>query len=206
MKTFKDIYEFPFYQDYFVEKDGTKFYLGKIKDNKGQFVAEFLVEDNSQSNLTIDIINGNKFATKPKAICYHKEGIIYYKDGECEGKFIRIRDWGNLISSNGHNLSTEEATNIQNTFAEFIVNQLNKRIEREITKFSMDDAESYGGSLGKIPQIEGFNEVQDTGYFGYLEGFDKAFEYIVKKNLTIEQIKSYVEYCKQLDETGENTE
>ena len=38
-----------------------------------------------------------------------------------------IRGWGNLTGAGAHNLSVEEAANIQDTFADFIVERLNFR-------------------------------------------------------------------------------
>jgi len=40
---------------------------------------------------------------------------------------ILIRGWGNLTGTGAHNLKEEEAANIQDTFAEYIVEQLNRR-------------------------------------------------------------------------------
>lgn len=38
---------------------------------------------------------------------------------------LMIRGWGNLISSGGHNLTYEEAIEVQNSFRDWIINRLN---------------------------------------------------------------------------------
>lgn len=51
-----------------------------------------------------------------------KNGYIYYNGTHV----MTIRGWGNLTSAGAHNLPPEEAENIQDTFAEFLIKQLNK--------------------------------------------------------------------------------
>lgn len=113
MKTYKDVYQFPLH----LNED-----IGWVRDAKSQFVFQF--EDYIgillQNNI-VDVINGN---SKPKKQhnFIHEDGLIS-EDGN---EFILIRGWGNLTGKGGHNLSPEEAANIQDTFAEFIVEQLNQ--------------------------------------------------------------------------------
>lgn len=41
---------------------------------------------------------------------------------------LMIRGWGNLISNGGHNLTYEEAIEVQNSFRDWIINKLNGNI------------------------------------------------------------------------------
>lgn len=115
MKTYKDVYSFPLHLDKSI---------GWVRDAKSQFVFQFedYVDNNiSLQNNIVDIINGNsKPLTQHSFI--HKDGII----SENGNEFILIRGWGNLTGIGGHNLHPKEAINIQDTFAEFIVEQLNQ--------------------------------------------------------------------------------
>ena len=50
-----------------------------------------------------------------------KELFVYAFNLFIGHKLILIRGWGNLTGAGAHNLSVEEAANIQDTFADFIV-------------------------------------------------------------------------------------
>ena len=41
---------------------------------------------------------------------------------------LMIRGWGNLIGSGCHNLSPQEAIQVQNSFRDWIINKLNRKI------------------------------------------------------------------------------
>lgn len=112
MKTYKDIYQFPLHNSE----------IGWVRDAKSQFVFQFQFHEPLLQNNIIEIINGIE---KPKSQrkFIHKDGIIE----EMGKEYILIRGWGNLTGTGGHNLSPEEAANVQDTFAEFIVNQLNQK-------------------------------------------------------------------------------
>lgn len=114
MKTFKDVYVFPLSVDN----------IGWVRDSKGQFVFQF--EDYVQSMLVrsqiVGIINGDSKPTKINNFI-HDDGMIS-KDGI---DYILIRGWGNLTGTGGHNLPAEEAANIQDTFAEYIISKLNQK-------------------------------------------------------------------------------
>lgn len=114
MKTYKDVYMLPLH----VSHDW-------VRDEKHQFVFQFedaVRSDNVQRQI-LGIINGyGKPSTQHHFI--HENGYI----SEGGKNYILIRGWGNLTGTGGHNLSVEEAANIQDTFAEFIVNQLNQKV------------------------------------------------------------------------------
>jgi hypothetical protein len=117
MKTYKDVYHFPLHNSE----------IGWVRDAKSQFVFQF--EDYVHNNILlqnniVDTINGN-YKPKKQHHFVHEDGLIT-EDGN---EFILIRGWGNLTGTGGHNLSPEEAANIQDTFAEFIVKQLNQSPE-----------------------------------------------------------------------------
>jgi len=114
MKTYKDIYEFPL-------KNESSIY---IRDNKGQVVAQFHQDDLNFRKKLLDVVNSVPNAIKSTRTFYHEDGYIK-TDGV---KVILIRGWGNLTGVGSHNLSAEEAANVQDTLAEFIVNKLNGKI------------------------------------------------------------------------------
>lgn len=110
MRTYKDVYQFPLHCDD----------IGWVRDAKYQFVFQFEFFGELLWHNILCIINGTEKPTKGKVFT-HKGGVI--SDGKCN--YIRIRGWGNLTGIGGHNMSTEEAANVQDTFAEFIVEMLN---------------------------------------------------------------------------------
>lgn len=120
MKTFRDIYKFPLHKD----KYGTRVY-----DDAHNFVFQFepkYVKGNYADGWeefekkVLDKINGEEEIFGGKFI--HKDGNVFHGNNHV----ITIRGWGNLTGVGGHNLPPEEAANIQDTFADFIVEQLNK--------------------------------------------------------------------------------
>ena len=122
MKTYKDIYKFPLrqwsYGSWVSDSVGNFVFQFEPRFTKGDY-AEGWQELESKA---LDAINGRGFFDKE---VYHEQGEIFVK-GDSEA-IITIRGWGNLTGTGGHNLKAEEAANIQDTFAEFIVEQLNKR-------------------------------------------------------------------------------
>lgn len=119
MKTFIDVYKFPLkkymgtavYDDEvnFVFQFEPQYYKGKHANGWEDFEKKILSK-----------INGGyeQFEHEFKV----KEGQIFYKNIHV----MTIRGWGNLTGVGGHNLSAKEAANIQDSFANFIVEQLNK--------------------------------------------------------------------------------
>lgn len=127
MKTFKDIYEFP------LHVTGTWIY-----DNKSQFVAQFERQYDNKGNhdklwmqfekKILNCLNGlgeHPITIDSKFVYDKNNQHIYLDDGENKIYVITIRGWGNLTGIGGNNLSADEAANIQDTFAEFIINKLN---------------------------------------------------------------------------------
>lgn len=122
MKSYKDIYEFPL----------SVCQAGWIRDYKRQFVAQFEFDDTLLQHNVIAILNGIANPTKPHSFV-HNSGMI----SEGKNNYILIRGWGNLTGTGAHHLPEDEAANIQDTFAEFIVNRLNS-----FDRFPVDDEHS----------------------------------------------------------------
>ncbi len=113
MKTYKDVYKFPLR----LAKYGTWVY-----DDTGHFVFQFEIDDKRIIKNLLEVINGVTTLIPDKAFS-HYQGIIANGSNEA---IICIRGWGNLTGTGGMNLPAEEAANIQDTFADFIVEQLNR--------------------------------------------------------------------------------
>jgi hypothetical protein len=112
MKTYKDVYQLPLEESH-----------GWIYDQKRNFVFQFLIDDKKTEQKILDVINGKENLKRIDLVFKHEKGIIKDKDRE----LILIRGWGNLTGPGAMNLSVEEASNIQDTFANFIVERLNYR-------------------------------------------------------------------------------
>ena len=112
MRTYKDVYQFPLQCDD----------IGWVRDSNYQFVFQFEFDNPLLWDKFLQVINGNDKPTKGR-VFKHKDGLIC--DEECK-EYILIRGWGNLTGTGGHNMAPEEAANVQDTFAEFIVSQLNQ--------------------------------------------------------------------------------
>lgn len=122
MKTYKDIYMFP------LKCTG---YSDRVYDLKGNFVFQFepqFVEGDFDPKYIelrdkiMTVLNSNERVDTGDKF-YHESGQIC-KTGT-RIPLITIRGWGNLTGIGANNLSHEEAANIQDTFAEFIVEKLN---------------------------------------------------------------------------------
>lgn len=119
MKTYQDVYELPLRQCEF---------SSWVYDTKNNFVFQFENGKEEERQLMIKVINGTE-TLKNKDIKFdHQEGYILMHGKTVVSKVILIRGWGNLTGCGAMNLPAKEAANIQDTFAEFIVNQLNKRV------------------------------------------------------------------------------
>ena len=57
---------------------------------------------------------------------YHKEGYIYARGEIIDIKVAFIRGWGMLTGVGGYNLSTDKAAKIQDAFADYCVEMLNR--------------------------------------------------------------------------------
>lgn len=119
MKTFRDIYKLPLRKSHgtWVYDDAHNFvFQFEPKYSKGNYADGWIDFEKKVLNK----INGGKENFERKFV--HKDGEIIYNDYHV----ITIRGWGNLTGVGGHNLPPEEAANIQDTFADFIIEQLNK--------------------------------------------------------------------------------
>ena len=113
MKTYKDVYKFPLKESY-----------GRICDQKNNFVFQFIISDEKTQVKMMNVINGTENFKNLGLLFQHKEGQIIEKSGL---PILLIRGWGNLTGAGAMNLSGEEASNIQDTFADFIVDRFNYR-------------------------------------------------------------------------------
>lgn len=113
MKTYKDVYQLPLENRH-----------DWIYDQNNNFVFQFMIDDEKTEQKILDIINGKKNFKNLDLIFKHEQGQILDKSGL---PIILIRGWGNLTGIGAKNLSVKEASNIQDTFADFIVKRLNYR-------------------------------------------------------------------------------
>lgn len=115
MKSYKDIYNLPLILD-----EGTN----RVYDGDNNFVFQFIVQDEPEQHFLLDVINDKNKIISSQSYFYHSKGQIF----NCyDNAIILIRGWGNLTGIGAHNFPETEAANIQDTFAEFIVERLNKR-------------------------------------------------------------------------------
>ena len=113
------IYTPPF-EDMYKEMD---YRSGRIKDANGNFVFQFLISNPSGQDAFLRILNGEELPSgKNKFV--HDAGRIRMSDGG--PKVLLIRGWGNLTGMGSHNLSIEDAAEVQDTFADYIVSMLNR--------------------------------------------------------------------------------
>lgn len=117
MKNFRDIYKFPLYVEH---------YIGWVHDADDQFVFQFEdgLKREDRSGI-VEVINGTRVMPETKFQFVHINGQII--EAGSDTVIITIRGWGNLTGIGAHNLSGEEAANIQDTFADYIVEQLNNQ-------------------------------------------------------------------------------
>lgn len=77
----------------------------------------------------LDKINGLESNVPKEGVTYiHNDGLIIakFEDGE-EYKIALIRGWGMLIGVGGYNLPVDKAAEIQDAFADYCVEMLNKK-------------------------------------------------------------------------------
>lgn len=114
MKTWEDIYVLP------LEKDS---YGSQVYDQRDNFVFQFeKINDDNQKEV-IYILNDLQKPTIEHSFV-NKDGEIWMDD---KRHIITIRGWGNLTGTGAHNLPAEEAANIQDTFAAWIIEKLTKK-------------------------------------------------------------------------------
>jgi hypothetical protein len=101
---------------------------GRIIDSLGNFVFQFVTYDYIGQQKILDILNGIYVKTNDNISFYQENGYVFIKKENISDTIILIRGWGNLTGSGGYNLPSEDAEEVQDTFAEFIVNKLNNKI------------------------------------------------------------------------------
>ena len=122
MITFKDLYKFPF-------QSPSEDYYQKVTDASGNFIFQFeFYDDPVMAKLLLGAINGRKLLISTNIQFHTKDGYIYMTTDLNEPKpIILIRGWGNLTGFGGHRLSSSVAEEIQDSLADYIVEQLNRR-------------------------------------------------------------------------------
>ena len=123
MEKFKEYYKFPLKMWEFMD---IKIFTD---DNKMAFDWLVNIPRDTKQKL-IDRINGiNIEPYKTKKTFYQKDGIVYCQiEDKCqELKLFRIRGWGMLTGVGGYNLPAEKAAEIQDAFADYCVEMLNKK-------------------------------------------------------------------------------
>ena len=125
MEEFKQYYKFPLKM--------WEGWTGKVftQDNKMAFDWLFPWGEkyDNVKQRHLDKINGLESNIPKEGVTYiHNDGIIIakFENGE-EYKIAMIRGWGMLIGVGGYNLSTDKATEIQDAFADYCVEMLNKK-------------------------------------------------------------------------------
>ena len=126
MEEFKKYYKFPLKMWDFLDI--------KVFTDDDKMAFDWLVNiSRDVKQKLIDHINGvDTEPYKTKKTFYLKDGIVYCRieDGPDSGqeiKLFRIRGWGMLTGSGGYHLSQEKAAEVQDTFAEYCVEMLNKK-------------------------------------------------------------------------------
>lgn len=114
MKTWKDVYQLP------LSLDKSIFW---VYDDNYNFVFQFEIDDEEYQEKIISILNKESDSNFDDYYEYRNTLVLDSKGNE----IIMIRGYGNLTSQGGLNLSDKEASNIQDTFGQFIVDRLNER-------------------------------------------------------------------------------
>lgn len=125
MEEFKKYFKFPLKM--------REHFTGKVFTQENNMAFDWLFpwgekyDDVKQEHL--DKINGLESNVPKKDITYiHKDGIIIAKfENGKEYKIAMIRGWGMLTGVGGYNLPAEKAAEIQDAFADYCVEMLNKK-------------------------------------------------------------------------------
>lgn len=125
MEEFKQYYKFPLKM--------WEGWTGKVftQDNKMAFDWLFPWGEkyDNVKQRHLDKINGLESNIPKEGVTYvHNDGIIIakFENGE-EYKIAMIRGWGMLTGVGGYNLPIDKATEIQDAFADYCVEMLNKK-------------------------------------------------------------------------------
>ena len=125
MEEFKKYFKFPLKM--------WEHFTGKVFTQENNMAFDWLFpwgekyDDVKQKHL--DKINGLESNVPKKDITYiHKDGLIIAKfENGKEYKIAMIRGWGMLTGVGGYNLPTDKAAEIQDAFANYCVEMLNKK-------------------------------------------------------------------------------
>ena len=125
MENFKQYYKFPLKM--------WEGWTGKVFTQENNMAFDWLFpwdeKYDSVKQRHLDKINGLESNVPKEGVTYiHNDGIIIakFENGE-EYKIAMIRGWGMLIGVGGYNLSIDKATEIQDAFADYCVEMLNKK-------------------------------------------------------------------------------
>ena len=116
MEEFKKYYKFPLKHD--------SEYRIKIMTSDYGMALDWLVDiaDHLKDAL-IDALNGKRDKWRPIGKFTLKRGYIYY--GEI--RILLVRGWGRLTGTGGYHLPEDKAAEIQDAFADYCVEMLNKK-------------------------------------------------------------------------------
>lgn len=125
MEEFKKYYKFPLKM--------REHFTGKVFTQENNMAFDWLFpwgekyDDVKQSHL--DKINGLESNIPKDGITYiHNDGLIIAKfENGKEYKIAMIRGWGMLTGVGGYNLPADKAAEIQDAFANYCVEMLNKK-------------------------------------------------------------------------------
>ena len=121
MEEFKKYYKFPlkmwkdFYSKVFTQDNNMAFDWLLPYDEKYNALKENLLNKINGEDVNIE------------KTFFHKEGYIYARGKVTNIKVALIRGWGMLTGVGGYNLPADKATEIQDAFAEYCVEMLNKK-------------------------------------------------------------------------------
>lgn len=125
MEEFKKYYKFPLK----MWKDWT----GKVFTQENNMAFDWLIPYNEKyddiKQRHLDKINGLESNVPKDGVTYvHDEGRIIVKlDDGTEYKIALIRGWGMLTGPGGYHLPVDKAAEIQDAFADYCVEMLNKK-------------------------------------------------------------------------------
>ena len=122
---FKEYYKFPLKM--------WESFTGKVFTQENKMAFDWLFPwDEKYDNVKqrhLDKINGLESNVPKNGVTYvHNDGLIIakFENGE-EYKIAMIRGWGMLIGVGGYNLPIDKAAEIQDAFANYCVEMLNKK-------------------------------------------------------------------------------
>lgn len=120
---FKEYYKFPLKMWEFM---GIKVFTD---DNKMAFDWLVNIPRDIKQKLIYRINGIDTEPYKTKKTFYQKDGVVYCRieDKDQELKLFRIRGWGMLTGVGGYHLPADKAAEIQDAFANYCVEMLNKK-------------------------------------------------------------------------------